>query len=172
MSTPLLLPALLPPYIIERPASLISNKNTTFLTAKLSLTTKMRSVSLFILSPLVGLTLYWLLTSIITKFKHARLANRLGCKPPPTLPSRDPLGINNVVRMIKSNNVGRLPHYILERNEIVSKQEDRAVFTFQMHIARNWLISTCDPKNIQAILATQFKDFQLGPVRFGTLSPL
>ena len=133
---------------------------------------KMRSATLLILAPIVALVLYKLLTSIITKYKHAVLANRLGCKPLPVLPSLDPLGINNVIRMIKCNNVGRLPHHLMERNEISSKQEGRTVFTFQTHIVRNWLMFTCDPKNIQAILATQFKDFQLGPIRFGTFSPL
>jgi hypothetical protein len=132
----------------------------------------MRSITPLILSPLVALVLYKLLKFIITKYQQASVAKRLGCKPPPELPSRDPLGINNMVRMIKSNNAGRLPHHFMERNEAVSKQEGRTVFTYQAHLARNWLIFTVDPKNIQAILATQFKDFELGPVRFGTFSPL
>jgi hypothetical protein len=167
-----LVPGFTSPYI-EQKSHPSFKDSTFFLTANsLPLGYKMRSVTRLILSPLVALVLYKFLTLIITKYKHAGLANRLGCKPAPELPSRDPLGINNVIRMKKCNNAGRLLHHIMERNEISSKQEGRTVFTFRTHIFRNWLIFTCDPKNIQALLATQFDDFHLGSIRFGTFSPL
>jgi hypothetical protein len=133
---------------------------------------KMHSAIRLILLPLVAFVLYKAVSSIIATYQHATAAKRNGCKPAPTLPSPDPLGIVNVVRLIQSNNRGKLLDLIKGRWEIVSKQEGRPVFTFQTHIVRNWLFATCDPKNIQAILATQFKDFELGPIRFGTFSPL
>jgi hypothetical protein len=132
----------------------------------------MHSVVRLLLFPLVAFVLYKVVSSITTRFRHAAAAKKYDCRPAPTLPSPDPLGIINIVRLVQSNNAGKLPDFIMGRTETMSKQEGRPVFTFQTHIARNWLFFTCDPKNIQALLATQFKDFELGPIRFGTFSPL
>jgi hypothetical protein len=132
----------------------------------------MYAVIRLLLWPLVAFVLYKTVSSIITKYQHATAARKYDCKPAPTLPSPDPLGIINIVRLIQSNNAGKLPDFVKNRTDIVSRHEGRPVFTFQTHIVRNWLFFTCDPKNIQALLATQFKDFELGPIRFGTFSPL
>jgi hypothetical protein len=132
----------------------------------------MQSVIQLLLWPLAAFVLYITASSVVTKYRHATAAKKYGCKPAPTLPSPDPLGIINIVRLIQSNNAGKLPEFIRNRPEIISKREGRPVFTFETHIMRNWLFFTCDPKNIQALLATQFKDFELGPIRFGTFAPL
>jgi hypothetical protein len=116
--------------------------------------------------------LYKAINFLVVRSQHAAAAKRLDCKPAPTLPSPDPLGLVNIYRLIKDNARGRLVHNIHERFNTTSRQEGRTVLTFQTHIAQNWLYATCDPKNIQAILATQFKDFELGPIRFGTFAPL
>lgn len=116
--------------------------------------------------------LYKLAATLLTHRRNASRAQQLGCKPLPSLPSPDPLGITNIVRLIQANNAGRFPDHINERVLALSRAEGRPVFTYQLHLMRNWLLFTCDPKNIQAVLATQFKDFELGPVRFGTFSPL
>jgi hypothetical protein len=116
--------------------------------------------------------LYKLTTTLLTHRRNARSAQRQGCKPLPSLPSPDPLGIINIVRLIQANTAGKFPDFINQRTVALSAQEARPVFTYQLHLMRNWLIFTCDPKNIQAVLATQFKDFELGPVRSGTFAPL
>src|ERR1700744_153523 len=115
---------------------------------------------------------YLLLTLLVTHSKRAAAAKARGCLPAPTFPSPDPAGIANVVQLIAANNKGRLLNYDVDRLETMTKQEGRHVFTFQTHIMRNWLFFTSDPKNVQALLATQFKDFELGPIRFGTFAPL
>jgi hypothetical protein len=132
----------------------------------------MHSALRLLLLPVLAFAAYKVLSAILTSFRHAAAARKKGCKAAPTLASPDPLGIMNIVKLIKSNNAGQLPEFIRERIDSVSRQEGRSVFTFQTHIVRNWLFFTCDPKNIQAILATQFQDFELGPIRFGTFSPL
>jgi hypothetical protein len=48
----------------------------------------------------------------------------------------------------------------------------RPVHTMEAQFLRVPLLNTKDPKIVQAILATQFKEFELGPIRFGTFSPL
>lgn len=132
----------------------------------------MLSAIWLIVWPLFGFVIYKIVLSIVTTYRHAQAAKKHGCKPAPTFPAQDPLGIIDIVRMIQSNNAGRLPEFLKERLDLVSKQEGRSVFTFQTHIVRNWLLWTVDPSNIQALLATQFKEFELGPIRFGTFSPL
>jgi len=127
---------------------------------------------LLLLIPLVAFTLYTLVTYVISSHRHAAEAKRLGCKPIPIYPTRDFLGITNILDMVRANDAGRLPQHLVERVNTVCNQEGRPVSTTQLHVLRNWLIFTHDPKNIQAILATQFDEFELGPIRFGTFSPL
>ncbi|KAJ9635627.1 hypothetical protein H2204_005801 [Knufia peltigerae] len=43
--------------------------------------------------------------------------------------------------------------------------------TWYQNILGNWHHVTVDPKNVQAILATQFNNFELGPLRSGVFSP-
>ena len=43
--------------------------------------------------------------------------------------------------------------------------------TWYQNVLGNWHHVTADPKNVQAILATQFNDFELGPLRFGAFGP-
>ncbi|KIW01583.1 uncharacterized protein PV09_07056 [Verruconis gallopava] len=115
---------------------------------------------------------YKLLFFVLRNARNARKARQLGCKPAPTFPSPDPLGIIPVANLFKANSTGYLPQHVLERFDTVSRQEGRPVHTFVAQLLRLPLYVTRDPKNIQAILATQFKDFELGPIRHGTFSPL
>jgi hypothetical protein len=132
----------------------------------------MYSISILAIGLLIAFLLFKAVSFVIGHYQKAVKAKQLGCKPAPTFPSPDPLGIINVVRLFKANNAGKLPQFIQDRVDIISKQERRQAFTFQTHIVGNWLYFTCDPKNIQALLATQFKDFELGSIRFGTFAPL
>jgi hypothetical protein len=132
----------------------------------------MHTVHLVYLVPLIAISFYKLVAFLTTKARHNAIARNLGCRRAPKFPDPEPSGIANVVRIIQANNKGRLPEHIQWRFNSVSKQEGRPVFTFRTHVLRNWLIATCDPKNIQAILATQFNEFELGPIRFGTFAPL
>ena len=139
--------------------------------AILDINTMLPVFSLIVWS-LTAYAVYLLTTLLVAQYKRAIAAKARGCLPAPTFPSPDPAGITNVVRLIQANNAGRLLSYINERLATTTKQEARDVFTFQLHIFQNWLFFTCDPESIKALLATQFKDFELGPIRFGTFAPL
>lgn len=140
---------------------------------RLAETNTMHQAALLLFWPFAALVLYWVVSYITTSHRRAAMAKKLGCEPLPVYTwHKDPLGLGNVMEIIKENDLGRLPHHVVERFARISRQENRNVMTFTGHIFRNWLIATCDPKNIQAILATQFKEFELGPIRFGTFSPL
>ena len=120
----------------------------------------------------VAFVLYKLLIFINTRRRYALLLNKLGCKPTPVLPSTDPLGIRNILDVFDAASKGKLLDLITRRQDIVSQREGRTVLTYQLQFLRNWWYVTTDPKNVQALLATQFSDFELGPVRFGTFSGL
>ena len=104
--------------------------------------------------------------SWITSRRHAREAERLGCKPPPSKRNRLPLGIDFVREALQSDRDKVFPDFM----HTVYKRMGST--TFQHHIMGGTGFSTNDPKNIQALLATQFKDFGLGSRRQGMLAPL
>jgi hypothetical protein len=129
-------------------------------------------IILAVLSLVAAYACYRLGKLILTHVNNNRRAQQLGCKPAPEYPSKDPLGITDIVDIIKANNKGKLCEHFVERWDIVSRKEGRPVHTTWAQILRQPNIQTRDPKVIQAVLATQFKDFEFGDIRLGTFSPL
>jgi hypothetical protein len=125
-----------------------------------------------IILAVIAFVAYRTISALVFRVQRSTKAKKLGCRPPPELPSPDPLGIINTLHLVKSNNAGCLLEYIKDRWDRVSKTQGRPVLTISTHILRDPFFMTCDPRNIQAILATQFKEFELGSIRFGTFSPL
>lgn len=121
---------------------------------------------------LIGaLLLYKLSRAITTIIRHNRLSKQWNCHPPPTFPN-DPTGISNAKELLAANDRGELPNLLESRLKMMSKREGHPVATMQLHVLRSWMFFTSDPKNIQALLATQFKDFELGSQRYGTFVSL
>ncbi|KAK3067606.1 hypothetical protein LTS18_001020, partial [Coniosporium uncinatum] len=73
---------------------------------------------------------------------------------------------------MKADKEKRVPVYLANRVKEVSKREERQVNTFHGKILTQSTYFTVEPKNIQALLATQFKDFHFGPGRNGNFGPL
>jgi len=123
----------------------------------------------YVVAALTGLTIW-------KKHQLARKASKLGCLPPPAVPRYfwDPFSLVTVIKVFRAAASQNLLEYLVEREEAVSKHGG-----FQ---ARTYLvpdlglggqnIATSDPKNLQAVLATQFHDFGLGPHRNGNFAPL
>jgi hypothetical protein len=65
-----------------------------------------------------------------------------------------------------------LPALAEQRVQTISDIENRNVTTFIIRNLGRDLYFTVDPKNIQAVLATQFKDFELGEIRRRSVHPL
>lgn len=104
---------------------------------------------------------------LFIRISHARSAHTRGCKPAPIRPYRYPFAIDILQRSIKAER---------ENN---TQNDDWAIYeemgrrsTWHQQILGNWHYVTNDPMNIQAMLATQFKDFELGPIRRGSFRPL
>lgn len=115
---------------------------------------------------------YFLGRLILKRINNSRRAQQLGCKPAPEYPAKDPLGITDVVDIVKANNKGKLCEHFVERWENVSQKEGKPIHTVWAQFLRQPNLQTRDPKVIQAVLATQFKDFEFGAIRLGTFRPL
>lgn len=84
----------------------------------------------------------------------------------------DPLGLQNISRILKADKAGRIPQYFKERTDSACVENGKNITTIHQHIMGGESIFTVEPRNIQAVLATQFKDFGLGKVRNRNFSPL
>ena len=96
------------------------------------------------------------ITFFITSRKFARSH---GCKPPKADRHWDPiLGLDFVIKTIQSSR-GR---YQLED---LQHRFERIGTTFSSNVLGETLIFTDEPKNVQAVLATHFDDFDVGKLR-------
>jgi cytochrome P450 len=100
-------------------------------------------------------------------FINQRRAANLGCKAAYVRPYRWPLGLDILKRYIDASN-----NSVLQNDDLALFEELGCRPTWYQNVLGTWHYYTTDPKNIQAILATQFKDFELGPLRRGVLGPI
>jgi hypothetical protein len=110
---------------------------------------------------------YYLLSSFFESRRHAREAARLGCKPPPRRFHLLPLGIDLAQRVMKADKEKSIPDMFLQVYEELGCPP-----TWVQYFLGVDNIVTADPKNIQAILATQFNDFEIGHTRRGNFAPM
>lgn len=61
------------------------------------------------------------------------------------------------------------PNMLVDRQQLMSKLHGRECSTFTFDVLGQRILFTSDPKNIQAMLATKFDDYDLGPVRRGNM---
>lgn len=123
------------------------------------------------LAGVVSLSIYalWL---ALSAWKTARYALRLGCKPAPMHPSMDPWGISDLLEIWQADRKGCVLGAIYQRVERTSAQEGRRVSTFSIRQIGEKNLFTCDPINIKTVLATKFKDFDLGGAKIKGIRPL
>lgn len=113
-----------------------------------------------------------LFSSLVRYLYQAQKARQLGCGSIPAFPSKDPWGISNLFDTIEADKRKVIPQLTEERLHRVCENEGRLVATSRFRQMFRETISTVDPKNVQAVLATQFKDFELGTPRKNSLHPL
>jgi cytochrome P450 len=103
--------------------------------------------------------LYLIGGRIFRSRQNAAKAKALQCEEPPHEKSRLPLGISQLRRAGKAVADQSWPDYTIQRTK------DVGALTFATNIFGSRGIFTADEHNIQAILATQFDDFELGQAR-------
>lgn len=125
----------------------------------------------FVLGFLAAAVVLQIIRYAVNTWQCSRKARSLGCANPPLLPSKDLFGISTVREILKAGKEQMIPPLIERRYKTLSEQENRLVTTMRFRSLGEKHIHTMDPKNIQAVLATQFKDFELGPPRQQGLRP-
>ncbi|KAJ5890297.1 Cytochrome P450 E-class CYP52 [Penicillium tannophilum] len=113
-----------------------------------------------------------LLHSVYFTWRHTQKSRKLGCEEAPLYPSQDPFGVSTLLETLDAAQEKLLPQLAERRVAFLSRRHDRYVSTFRICQAGRENLLTADPKNIQAMLATQFKDFGLGDMRRNVANPV
>ncbi|KAL0941168.1 Cytochrome P450 52A13-like protein 2 [Colletotrichum truncatum] len=127
-------------------------------------TEALTSVSAYTQTPLYILVPGFLLILILLKrvfhkLNTSRKARQLSCKPPPLEPSSLPFGIDTVLTSLRADREQRTPDHVASRFAALG------TYTFQISLLGTTNLITADPRNVQALLATQFNDFGMGLAR-------
>ncbi|KAK4497125.1 hypothetical protein PRZ48_011575 [Zasmidium cellare] len=125
----------------------------------------------FIVLPLlalVALAAYKVVYIILTKVQNASKARQLGCEDPPAVSSGF-LGLKQLKEIQAADKARMFPDFLEDRQKKISKEHGREVSTFTYNVMGQKIFFTTDPKNIQALLATQFQDFGVGSTRFSIM---
>jgi cytochrome P450 len=109
---------------------------------------------------------FGVLTATLKARRHTAMARELGCEEPAVEVNRLPFGIDQVLGALEATRNLCFPTFGIKR------QEEVGATTFKYSILGSNGIMTSDERNIQAILATKFNDFEIGPMRRNIFFPL
>jgi len=98
-----------------------------------------------------------------------QLVKRNGCDPIPSLPKKGFLGFGWLIDNMKANKMERGPMHLVES---LDKEMGKSIHTCIVPIGDYQLIVTRDPENVQAILASNSADWDVGEHRTASWSPL
>ncbi|KAK5125177.1 hypothetical protein LTR85_000853 [Meristemomyces frigidus] len=118
---------------------------------------------------LVAFAIYKLISIVVEKRRHAVKAKELCCQDAVKYPGGGVLGLKHIKEMQAADKQKAFPDFMIKRQEFMSELTGRVCSTFRTDILGQKLYFTSDPKNIQAMLATQFEDYDLGPARRGNM---
>ncbi|KAK2628894.1 hypothetical protein QTJ16_001997 [Diplocarpon rosae] len=124
------------------------------------------SVTLMAFWMVAAYVIYLFVSSFLRSRQQAVQARELQCEEPPFQKNRYPLGIDQIIRALAADRDKQFPV------DTIKRMSDVGAITYRYSVLGNRNIFTADEKNIQAILASQFSDFDLGPTRRGNFWPL
>ena len=126
---------------------------------------------LLFLLPVVAATV--IVYCIFAHVRQAAKARSFGCQPAPLFRPWDVLGVHNFKLELNGMKTGRLSYAFSDRKKEMSRTLGRDCKTFRIRYppGETWFY-TFDPKNLQAVLATQFGDFQQPAARVGAFEAL
>ena len=116
--------------------------------------------------------IYKIVAYLLTERFHRNEAKRLGCEPAYQFKFFDVQGIRNASRLIAAEKRFEIPQHLKNQVDNACAEEGKYITTFDQKLLGTRAIFTNHPKNVQAVLATQFKDFGLGVRRNGNFSTL
>ncbi|KAF7857006.1 hypothetical protein EAF04_009766 [Stromatinia cepivora] len=123
------------------------------------------STNSIVVTILASYVVYLIVGGIIQSHHHRIKAKKLHCLNPPALKNKLPLGIDQVTRSLNSLATFTFPL------DCQKKHEEVNALTYSNSILGKDGFSTIDENNIKAVLATQFRDFDLGSERIDNLMP-
>ncbi|KAH7333113.1 cytochrome P450 [Rhexocercosporidium sp. MPI-PUGE-AT-0058] len=103
--------------------------------------------------------IYKAILSLLLTHHNRLAASRLNCLPTPIEPNTLPLGLDHILAALTSIRTKTFLSYLLARSRSTPH------LTFSTSILGTPRLFTADIPNIQALLATQFEDFDLGELR-------
>lgn len=115
---------------------------------------------------LLGYALYTVIRLFQRWQTRRRISRDAGCLPPVKLQQKDPIMGTDVVLA----NLGAARKFGFL--SLLKKRHAENGLTFTTNTYLRTTINTCDPRVIQSVLALQFKDFGMGPLRRKSASPL
>jgi hypothetical protein len=98
-------------------------------------------------------------TFLIKPLQILLKSRRLGCGPVPFEPFRWPLGIDVIRRSLRADREQRTPDHVAARFGAMG------CYTWGLSLLGTSNLITAEPRNVQALLATQFDDFIMGTAR-------
>ncbi|KAH7372183.1 putative cytochrome P450 [Cadophora sp. MPI-SDFR-AT-0126] len=105
-------------------------------------------------------TLYHLSIYLITSHRRNLISRKHGCKSIPSYPHKDPIfGLDIFLENSRLVKDGGFMETVLDRYNRMN------AYTYTQLFLGDRVINTAEPENIKAVLATQFKDFELPPRR-------
>ncbi|KAK4549199.1 hypothetical protein LTR36_007657 [Oleoguttula mirabilis] len=123
---------------------------------------------------LVAFAIYKLVSVVTEKRRHSAhptvKAKELGCQDAAFYPNGGFLGFKSIKEMQAADKAKLFPDFMIKRQDFMSGLTGRVCSTFRISLLGQTMYFTSDPKNIQAMLATQFADYDLGPVRRANMS--
>lgn len=120
----------------------------------------------------VSFVLYKIVAAVLEERRHAKNARELGCEPTHNPNGWDIWGVVAVWKMLQADKKALFPAHIKQRFEDATKAQNRQINTLSSPQLGSPFLMTTEPKNIQAMLATQFKDYGLGERRNVNFFPL
>ncbi|KXH62722.1 cytochrome P450 [Colletotrichum nymphaeae SA-01] len=121
-----------------------------------------------VLFALPAFVIYYVVSTLLARRRILLFAKSNGATFPKHFSSKLPFGIDNVWRAVK---VVRSGGDILD--DVIAQKFKKCGDTFTTTgLFGPAEVNTIDPVNIQAILATKFRDFELGPRRIAQFKPL
>ncbi|KAG4433210.1 hypothetical protein IFR05_011318 [Cadophora sp. M221] len=138
-------------------------------TIKMSTLIDNQSPTTLVLLTLTSLYIIYHLTQTLITFHRRRIIrHKHRCKPPPSYPHTDPIfGLDIFLQNARLARDGFFMETIVSRY----KNFGPSLYTFTQLFLGSRIINTAEPENIKAVLATQFKEFELPPRRKRAFRP-
>ena len=109
---------------------------------------------------------------IYTRVQQDRKAKVSGCEKAFYPPGFGILGWTNFRNFMNAVNTFNMPGFLVERWQTMSQAYGAPLGTHRYSLLGIENIHTVDPENVKALLATQFQDFEQGPIKRAIVEPV